>query len=67
MPEVEGLLRYSVTECLKMLGVSRAHFYRQVKAGRYEVVRDRGRTFMTVEQLQAAIRGDVDNEGMSGL
>jgi len=50
--------RYSVGECLAKLGISRAHFYRQVKAGRYQVVRDRGRTFMTVEQLQAAARGD---------
>ena len=58
MPEHEEKLRYSVTECLSMLGISRAHFYRQVKAGRYLVVRDQGRTFMTAEQLQAAARGD---------
>ena len=58
MSDVKEKARYSVTECLDLLGISRAHFYRQVKAGRYQVVRDRGRTFMTVAQVQAAARGD---------
>jgi len=58
MALVEEKPRYSVVECLKMLGVSRAHFYRQVKAGNYSVVRDRGRTFMTADQVRAAVHGE---------
>lgn len=50
-------LRYPVTECLSILGVSRKHFYAQVKAGRYVVVKDGSRVFMTKDQLMAAAAG----------
>ncbi len=50
--------RYSVPECLELLGVSRGSFYDRVRAGNYRVVKDGARTFMTHEQLLTAARGD---------
>ena len=59
--------RYSVAECLELLGVSRKHFYAQVKAGRYKIVKDGSRTFMTRADLLAAAKGcnnaDTANTG----
>ena len=43
--------RYSVSECLGLLGVSRGFFYDRVRSGMYGVVKDGSRTFMTYEQL----------------
>lgn len=50
-------LRFTVSQCLGVLGVSRGHFYKQVKAGVYQVIKDGRRTFMTREQLDNAIQG----------
>lgn len=50
--------RYSVPECLHLLGISRQHFYDSVKAKRYRIVKDGKRTFMTHQQLLDAAGGD---------
>ncbi len=50
--------RYGVPECLDLLGISRKHFYGQVKAKRYRIIKDGRRTFMTHEQLLDAAAGD---------
>ena len=53
-------LRYSLPECLEQLGVSRATFFRRVKAGKYKAIKDGGRTFMSHAQLINAAGGDGD-------
>ncbi len=50
-------LRYSVEECLELLGVSKKHFYNQVRDGNYQVIKDGRRTFMTRRQLINASKG----------
>ena len=55
-------IRYSVTECLAMLGVSRKTFYDRVRAGKYETITDGRRRFMTQEQLIAASKGDTNGK-----
>lgn len=50
--------RYSIAESLTLLGVSRKHFYSRVRAGRYQIVKDGSRSFMTHEALIAAAAGD---------
>ena len=54
----EQKLRYSVNDCLCILGVSRKHFYAQLKAGVYKTVTDGKRRYMTHEQLLEAVHGD---------
>ena len=43
--------RYSVSECLALLGVSKGFFYGRVRSGHYQVVKDGTRTFMTYDEL----------------
>ena len=50
--------RYTIDECLFLLGESRARFYAKVRTGRYSVTKDGKRTYMTVEQLHDAAQGD---------
>ena len=54
--------RYSISECLELLGVSRGFFYGRVRTGHYRVVKDGARTFMTHEQLLNAA-SCVSSEG----
>lgn len=54
----EHKLRYSVKDCIELLGISRKHFYERVKTGRYKTITDGKRRFMTHEQLMAAVQGD---------
>ncbi len=57
-------LRYSVTECLEVLGISRKHFYAQLRAGVYETIRDGNRRFMTRDQLMAAAAGSNEEKAL---
>ena len=66
MPEIEEKARYSIAESIQILGISRTHFYRQVKKGKYQVIHDGGRTFMTAEQLEDAVKGDGHAETTNG-
>ncbi len=50
--------RYSVDDCLYLLGESRKRFYEKVKCGRYEITKDGRRSYMTHEQLEDAAQGD---------
>lgn len=59
----DSKLRYRVGECLQILGVSRAHFYRQMRKGVYKTIRDGNRRFMTREQLLAAAAGIKEATG----
>ena len=52
------VLRYNLADCLRLLGVSRATFYRRVQAGKYKVIKDGSKTFMSPEQLKEAGAGD---------
>jgi len=45
-----------------MLGISRKHFYKQVRAGVYNTITDGKRRFMTYDQLMEAVRGDSKQE-----
>jgi len=58
MGKPEQKLRYSVSECLKQLGISRATFDRRVLDGKYQVIRDGNRVFMSYAQLVEAAAGD---------
>ena len=51
--------RYSVTECLVLLGESRDRYYAKVRSGRYQITKDGRRTYMTHPQLLDAARGEA--------
>ncbi len=42
---------HSVAQCCRMLGISPAHFYRQVKAGHIEVTKNGRRTLVHQAEL----------------
>jgi hypothetical protein len=50
--------RYSVVECLILLGVTRRTFYQRVRDGRYRITKDGKRSFQTHAQLLEAAEGD---------
>ena len=50
--------RYTVPECLILLGESRDRFYGKVRSGRYLIIKDGRRTYMLHEQLLGAAQGD---------
>lgn len=50
--------RYSVDQCLVLLGESRKRFYAKVATGRYSITKDGRRSYMTHEQLLDAAEGD---------
>ena len=50
--------RYSIKECLSLLGESRKRFYSKVKSSRYQLTKDGRRSYMTHEQLLDAAQGD---------
>lgn len=50
--------RYTVPECLVLLGESRDRFYGKVKSGRYMIIKDGRRTYMLHQQLEQAALGD---------
>ena len=58
MGKPEQKLRYSVVDCVNQLGISRATFDRRVLDGKYRVIRDGSRVFMSHAQLVAAAAGD---------
>jgi len=51
--------RYSVQDCLVLLGESRKRFYQKVAEGRYRLVRDGRRRYMLHEELLEAAKGDA--------
>lgn len=51
--------RYSVDECLLLLGEGRKRFYSKIRSGRYSITKDGGRTYMTHAQLLDAAEGDT--------
>ena len=52
--------RYSVNECLALLDESRRRFYQKVKSGRYRLIKDGGRSYLTHADLLDAAEGDRD-------
>ena len=50
--------RYSVAECLILLGESRKTFYAKVKSGRYTLTKDGSRSYLTHAALLDAAEGD---------
>ena len=50
--------RYTVPECLALLGESRKRFYAKVKAGRYQITKDGRRSYMLHDELLRAAQGD---------
>ena len=50
--------RYSVPDCLILLGESRKTFYSKVKSGRYLLTKDGSRSYMTHAALLDAAEGD---------
>lgn len=50
--------RYSIEECLALLGISRKAFYLNVRKGKYPTTTDGRRRYMTHAQLLAAAEGD---------
>lgn len=45
-------LRADVVESARLLGISRAHFYKHVKAGRIKVQKDGRRTLVAMSELE---------------
>ncbi len=54
--------RYSVAECLLLLGEGRKRFYSKVKAGQYHLTKDGRRSYMLHEDLMRAAEGDRQTE-----
>ena len=50
--------RYTVAECLVLLSESRDRFYGKVRSGRYQIIKDGRRTYMTHTQLEDAALGE---------
>ena len=50
--------RYTIPDCLMLLGESRRRFYEKVKTGRYQITKDGSRSYMTHENLLDAAEGD---------
>lgn len=50
--------RYTVEDCLVLLGESRDRFYAKVRSGRYQMLKDGRRSYMTHQALEDAAKGD---------
>lgn len=53
-PEVYPKPRYPIPECLYLLDLSESAFYKRVRAGIFEILKDGRRTYMTHDQLTEA-------------
>jgi len=50
--------RYTITDCLMLLGETRKRFYAKVKTGRYQIRKDGSRSYMLHADLLDAAKGD---------
>lgn len=54
-------LRVSIPDAAQILGVSRAHLYRHIKAGDIKTVKDGERTLFTMAELRAYVARNDHN------
>ena len=54
--------RYTIPECLMLLGETRKTFYAKVKRGRYRLRKDGSRSYMLHEDLLDAAKGDAEHD-----